>query len=69
MPCIFFRYGDKDGKYEDCTIDPEISFLQFGGYSGVGSLRGRYQKMNEVFMVEGINLTVWILIDPMRQKI
>ena len=66
MPRIIFRNGDKDGKYEDYLVDPEITLLQFDGFGGLGSPRGRYQKTNEVINEEGVDSTVWVLIDPMR---
>ena len=66
MPRIYFRDGDKDVKYEDYLVDPEISIIEFDGYGGVGSPRGRYQKTNNIVNVEGVDSTVWILIDPMR---
>jgi hypothetical protein len=61
-----FSRGDKDGKYEDYLVDPEISLLVFDGYGGLGSPRGRYQKTTEVIEVEGTKATVWALIDSMR---
>ncbi len=66
MPRIYFRDCDKDGKYQDYLVDPEISILEFDGYGGVGSPRGRYDKTINIVNVEGIDSTVWILIDPMR---
>ena len=66
MTRIIFRNGDKDGKYEDFLLDPENSLLKFDGSGGIGSPRGRYQKTDEVVNVQGVDATVWILIDPMR---
>jgi hypothetical protein len=66
MPRIIFRGGDKDGKYEDYLVDSEISLLEFDGYGGAGSPRGRYQKTTEMIEVEGVIATVWVLIDSMR---
>jgi hypothetical protein len=66
MPSIVFRGGDKDGKYEDYLVDPEISLLVFDGYGGLGSPKGRYQKTTEVIEVDGVKATVWVLIDSMR---
>lgn len=68
LPRIYFRDGDKDGRYEDYFVGPEISVLQFDGFGGVGSPRGSYQKTNNIINVEGVNSVVWVLIDPIRQK-
>ena len=47
-------------------VDSEISILEFDGSGGVGSPRGRNEKTNNLVNVEGVDSTVWILIDPMR---
>ena len=69
MPRIIFRDGDKDGKYEDYLVDPEISSFQFDGFGSFASPRGKYQKTKRVVNVEGVegvDSTVWILINPMH---
>jgi hypothetical protein len=58
IPRIIFTVETKISNFEDYLVHREISILEFDGFGGVGSPRGKYQKTNQIVKVEGFDSTV-----------